>query len=286
MVEITEIVDLAVVPPSEERLRDAQEIESAASKLLRPTAKMQLESLAKKLRKESDALKRLEASAQVKQQQERSDEEDKPLVEEVTKAPAPAQKVVKPIVKPATAAATAAPVSSSTAKYVPISTFAFDSGKYNSPTVTIYISFNGVKDIPRDNITCNFTSTSIDLIIRNLNNKSHRLIQDNLAHDIDPTTSKIIIKTDRIIIKLGKCQNEYSSYDTWTDLIAKKPRKDNKSGKKKEDPSAGIMDMMKDLYDTGDDNMRKIIGETMEKQRRGDLGGAGGKSGGDDMDDM
>ena len=30
------------------------------------------------------------------------------------------------------------------------------------------------------------------------------------------------------------------------------------------------MDMMKDLYDNGDDNMRKIIGESMMKSRNGE----------------
>ena len=39
---------------------------------------------------------------------------------------------------------------------------------------------------------------------------------------------------------------------------------------KTSDPTSGIMDMMKNLYDDGDDNMRKIIGESMMKSQRGD----------------
>ena len=31
------------------------------------------------------------------------------------------------------------------------------------------------------------------------------------------------------------------------------------------------MDLMKDLYDKGDDSMKKMIGETMLKQRQGQL---------------
>ena len=33
---------------------------------------------------------------------------------------------------------------------------------------------------------------------------------------------------------------------------------------------SGIMDMMKDMYDDGDENMKKIIGEAMLKSRSGE----------------
>jgi calcyclin binding protein len=44
----------------------------------------------------------------------------------------------------------------------------------------------------------------------------------------------------------------------------------SKQKKKKDDPSASLMDMMKDLYDEGDENMKKIIGEAMMKSRSGE----------------
>ena len=60
---MVDIEEVSTEPaPSEERLLDAEEIEKVAATMTRPTAKMQLTSLAKKLRKESEALKRLEAS--------------------------------------------------------------------------------------------------------------------------------------------------------------------------------------------------------------------------------
>jgi calcyclin binding protein len=281
MVEIAEILDVPVaIPASEERLLDAQEIEAAAANLKRPTAKMQLESLAKKLRKESEALKRLEASqAKAKAETTTSapvketalDDDEAPIVEDVTNESkaAPAPTASKPAPPPPVVAPTAA-----SARYVPIATFAFDSGKYDSPTVSVYVSMDGVKGIPRENITCDFTPSSFDLIVRDLQGKSYRLFKENLAHDIHPETSKCVVKKDRLVVKLGKSKGEYG-YDTWTDLIDKKKGKGDRdaSGKrKKEDPQESIMSLMKNMYDTGDDNMKKIIGETMEKQRRGDLG--------------
>jgi hypothetical protein len=39
------------------------------------------------------------------------------------------------------------------------------------------------------------------------------------------------------------------------------------------------MDMMKDMYDSGDDQMRKTIGEAMLKSQTERMGGGGGRRG-------
>jgi len=212
----------------------------------------------------------LEAS---KNSKEAEDVKEKSVMEDETEKKEPAVATTKSDPAPkkessSSPTTTKVPVTLPTARYIPINSFAFDSGSYNSPLVSIYVSLEGVKKIPRDQITCDFTSTSFDLIVSDLNGKNYRLYKDNLAHDIDPSTSKVVVKVDRLIIKLGKTKGEYG-YDTWTDLVDKKKKR---TPGKKEDPSASIMNLMKDLYETGDDNMRKVIGETMEKQRRGELG--------------
>jgi len=169
-----------------------------------------------------------------------------------------------------------------TQKYKSIDKFAFDAGSYNSPTVTIYITnLPNISSIPRGNITCDFTATSFDLKIHAFQGCNHRLLKDNLDKDINPEKSKMIVKSSKIILKLGKVKSEYGSYDSWTDLTSKNS-KDSKMRSKSGDPSAGIMDMMKDLYDNGDDNMKKMIGETMLKQREGKL--KNGPKGMGDMD--
>ena len=43
-----------------------------------------------------------------------------------------------------------------------------------------------------------------------------------------------------------------------------------KSASAKADPQASIMDMMKNMYDEGDDKMKKVIGEAMMKSRSGE----------------
>ena len=63
--------------------------------------------------------------------------------------------------------------------------------------------------------------------------------------------------------------NQYG-YDSWMDLTSKKAR--GEAAEQAADPSSGIMDLMKQMYDEGDDTMKKTIGEAMLKSRSGEAG--------------
>jgi calcyclin binding protein len=154
----------------------------------------------------------------------------------------------------------------SNAQFIPLQEFSWDQGEYNSPTVTIYVDLQGVGKV-KQNCNCNFTKSSFDLTVMDLDGKNYRMLKDNLDKEIVPEKSKMIIKANKVILKLEKVKGEYS-YETWTNLIAKKRR--TEEVKKKDDPTASIMDMMKDLYEDGDENMKKIIGEAMYKSQRGE----------------
>ena len=135
-------------------------------------------------------------------------------------------------------------------------------------------------------VTCDFTKSSFDLKIHGLGGKNYRLVKDNLDKDIVPEKSKVRVKKDSVKILLRKAKGEYGP-EQWVDLVAK----GGAAGKKrktdmKKDPTAGIMDMMRDMYDSGDDQMKKTIGEAMLKSRQGGgsepdgMGGMGGMGGG------
>jgi len=191
------------------------------------------------------------------------------------------------------------PMSTPKMSYVPITDFAWDQGEYNSPTLSIHIDLTGV-GAAKERVQCSFGKHSIDLTIHDLDGKNYRLVNENLEKDIIPaevrcslmraepfcfvvlthpiplnplclifTQCKTIIKANKILIKLQKVKGQYS-YESWTQLTAKKPRDEQTETKKKDDPAGGIMDMMKDLYESGDDNMKKIIGEAMLKSQRGE----------------
>jgi calcyclin binding protein len=263
------------VSQSQERLLDAAAIEEAAANIARPTARMHLEALAKKLKKEGEALERIEkgnasADDQPMDVDEKKVDMDIPVPRPNSERsdsttlslPLPPTFVPPPVVM--------TPSTTPVAKFVPVSTFSFDAGGYNAPFVTVYVPLPGVGSIDRANITCKFASATFDLIVNDLNGKSYRLFQDNLEKDIDPDNCKFIVKSDKVIVKLAKVkQKDYGGYDYWTKLSDKKARE--KSAAIKDNPQSSIMDMMKQMYDDGDDNMKKIIGETMMKQQRGEL---------------
>ena len=64
-------------------------------------------------------------------------------------------------------------------------------------------------------------------------------------------------------------------------MTAKRPKIDGDGLKK--DPGSDLMDMMKDLYDEGDDTMKKTLGEAMLKSRQEQALGGKGMGMGDDL---
>jgi calcyclin binding protein len=259
-----EVVSKEAELPSQQRFLDADAIEKLSESIFdRPSARVHLQVLATRLRREGEALKRDEASRKDLAQ------EDAPVATANSdKQPSDTAKQQPSQVSTASVSAAAA----LTSKYTSIDKFTFDMGGYNSEFVTLYISLPSVGSIPKSQISCKFQETFFDLIVEDLNGKSYRLFKDNLEHDIDPKISKYIVKADKVIVKLGKQKKEYGGYDMWSNLTAKKPKNMGSGGKSpKDDPASSIMDLMKDLYDSGDDNMKKMIGETMMKQRRGEL---------------
>ena len=145
--------------------------------------------------------------------------------------------------------------------------YGWEQGEYNSAWVNILIPIEGAI-AAKDRTTCDFGTDTFDLRVNDVAGKNYRLVVEALDKDIVPGESKVVVKKNKVILKLKKIKGEYS-YDHWADL-KKMGGKAAKEKEKSRDPSAGIMDMMKDLYDNGDDNMRKIIGESMMKSQRGE----------------
>lgn len=150
--------------------------------------------------------------------------------------------------------------------YIPIENYAWDQGSYNSATVTVYAELEDVGNV-KDRVQVSFDQHGFDLRVMELNGKNYRLLKDNLEKDIIASESTFTVKRNKVVIKLKKVKGEYS-YEHWTSLTAKKKREESESVKK--DPMGGIMDMMKNMYDEGDENMKKIIGEAMMKSRMGE----------------
>ena len=160
------------------------------------------------------------------------------------------------------------------AKYIVPPSFAWDQ---SDAYVTVYVrDLIGVGSLDKSKVTVDFTKESFDLCVHDLEGKNYRVLRDNLDKDIVPGESKLKIKANKILIKMKKIPGEYGS-EHWSNLTSKKSKKEKKSkAKKKEDPMGGIMDLMKDMYDTGDEKMKETIGKAMYDSRMGKKNSGGG----------
>ena len=115
--------------------------------------------------------------------------------------------------------------------------------------MSVYITsgVDGVGAVPKENITCAFTPRGFDLKIKGLNGKNFRLLRSNLAGDIVPGESSYRAKDNRVTLVLKKRE----SGNWWK--LEEDPKK---AEMKSKDPGASIMDMMRDMYNDGDDNMK------------------------------
>ncbi|OQR89697.1 hypothetical protein ACHHYP_06106 [Achlya hypogyna] len=148
--------------------------------------------------------------------------------------------------------------------YTEVSTFGWEDEGYGKPKVMVYITsgIDGVGALPPSQVTVDFGKQSFDLKIKGLHGKNYRLVRNYLDKEIDPKKSKFVYKKNRVTITLWKADDK----STWMNLTAKNPTagptKPNPA-----DPSAGIMDMMKNMYDEGDDEMKRTIAKAWSESR-------------------
>lgn len=128
--------------------------------------------------------------------------------------------------------------------------------------------------VKQDEVTCNFNDRSFDLLIKNLNNVNYQLSIKNLLNSIDAKESSVKVKSDMITVLLRK-----KSSQNWACLTEKEQQlKDNKPKPKLDetaDPQESLMTLMKQMYEDGDDEMKRTISkaftESREKQMRGEV---------------
>lgn len=135
-------------------------------------------------------------------------------------------------------------------------------------TVKIYVTsgIDGIGKHDKNNIDCEFNDQSVDLRILSFNGKNLRLKIAPLNGLIDPAACKLKIKSNSLTIELIKSKNK-----RWDDIKEKKKAAGDSandtplSGKKKGDvdnPTASLMNMMKEMYETGDDTIKRTIAES------------------------
>ena len=95
--------------------------------------------------------------------------------------------------------------------YTSISSFGWDQDSYGTDPNFVYVyvmsGVDGVGEV-KDRVTCDFTSSSFDLKIGGLNGKHLRLLKKGLEKEILPAESKVIVKKNRVTIKMKKAKGQ------------------------------------------------------------------------------
>eukprot|EP01071_Lankesteria_metandrocarpae_P004934 Lankesteria_metandrocarpae@DN3761_c1_g1_i1.p1 len=141
--------------------------------------------------------------------------------------------------------------------------------------VKVYISLDGVGDIPKECIKVDISQDTCEIQVRDPKTKNYKFFV-RLAHPVDPTGSNCKPKKNMLALSLKKAK-----YNWWESVHHKEPMLPKKTDKRKEenadDPQASVMRLMRDLYDSGDDEMKRTIKkawvEAGDKRRDAGFGG-------------
>ncbi|KHN76939.1 Calcyclin-binding protein, partial [Toxocara canis] len=124
--------------------------------------------------------------------------------------------------------------------------------------VKIYITMPGVHSASPDQISVVFAVSSFEMNVHNIAGKNYALVMKGLLYNIDPLTSYFKQKTDTLLIMLKKAKEaEHWKYLTKAEMSSKEkstPKFDEKA-----DPQESLMNMMKQMYEEGDDDLKRSI---------------------------
>eukprot|EP00051_Salpingoeca_urceolata_P000056 m.32604 g.32604 ORF g.32604 m.32604 type:complete len:268 (-) comp10075_c0_seq1:16-819(-) len=193
-----------------------------------------------------------------------------PAASSTAPAPAPA---AAPVPVPATAASTtptasasATPAPVATAKATPVvryeqmKRYAWDQTAKN---VKIYASsLDGVESLDAEAITTEFQPQSVKLKIHGLKGKN-LVLYIELADKIRPGNCSHKVRAGRVVLVLRKAEDKQWEHLTKADAAKIKVPKFEEG----EDPTQGLMGMMKNMYEEGDEDTRKLIGKAMAEGR-------------------
>ncbi|CAL9129399.1 unnamed protein product [Musa acuminata var. zebrina] len=141
--------------------------------------------------------------------------------------------------------------------YVTLGSFSWDQ---DNDKIKIYVFLEGVDEEKMETF---FKPMSVDIKFHDIQGKNYRCAISKLNKEIVPEKCKVAIKPTKVIITLFK-----ASKGNWLDLYFKEDKL-KPSLDKDRDPMAGIMDLMKNMYEDGDDDMKRTIAKAWTDARSG-----------------
>ncbi|GLV43701.1 uncharacterized protein CBL_06973 [Carabus blaptoides fortunei] len=125
----------------------------------------------------------------------------------------------------------------------------------------LYVTLAKVHTLPAENVVCNWTNKNLEMQANGLENKNYIFNIKNLLEDIDPSRSSWKVKTDMVVISAAKLKEGNWSHVTEFDKKASDSKKllPDKETEEEAGPEASLINMMKKMYEQGDDEMKRTI---------------------------
>uniref|UniRef100_A0A0P5A3G8 Calcyclin-binding protein n=1 Tax=Daphnia magna TaxID=35525 RepID=A0A0P5A3G8_9CRUS len=139
----------------------------------------------------------------------------------------------------------------------------------------LFVTLPDVQTLPAENVACTFGNRSLDLLVKELNGKNYSLVIKNLAEVIDASKSHWKVKSDSVVVFLAKLNPITWQAVTMEEKKIKESKAPKFDASSADDPQASMMNMMKQLYQEGDDDMKRQIAKSFAEGRGGktpDLG--------------
>ncbi|KAF8663745.1 hypothetical protein HU200_055070 [Digitaria exilis] len=154
-------------------------------------------------------------------------------------------------------AAASAPPARPGLNYVTLGSFSWDQ---DTDKIRIYVFLEGVE---QEKVETDFKPMSVDIKLHDVKGKNYRCAIPKLNKEIVPEKCKVLVKPSKVVITLCK-----ASKGNWVDLYYKED-KFKPSMDKEKDPMSGIMDLMKNMYEEGDEDMKRTIAKAWSDARSG-----------------
>ena len=231
--------------------KDIEELEKLINTAIRPNIKRQLIEFKTNLSNlMNEEKKKLEAEKKKKEEESKSDKKETSKEKNQSSDIDPSQL-------------------STSLLFTSINKYAFDTS--NEKFIKLYLTdgFEGIKTFNSSNIKSKFTKNTFDVFVIGWKNKNFRFSCFNLNKEIEPKESYVKQTNSGLIVYLKKLNNS----DFWDSLEKKKGLFGNKEDKedggldKNKDPNASLMEMMRDMYQNGDPEMKRMIAEAWTKSR-------------------
>ncbi|KAK1258681.1 hypothetical protein QJS04_geneDACA017828 [Acorus gramineus] len=141
--------------------------------------------------------------------------------------------------------------------YAAVASFSWEQ---DNDKIKVFLSLEVVDQEKMETV---FKLMSVDLKFHDVQGKNYRFSIPKLNKEIVPEKCKVLVKPNRVVVTLYK-----ASKGNWLDLHYKEDKLKPGMDKDK-DPMAGIMDLMKNMYEEGDEDMKRTIAKAWSDARSG-----------------